>query len=579
MTNRKWIVAATATSALAMLLAGCGSGNGGDSSAGSATLKEEPAAGVDTSYTGELPQSKQTGRYDNPQPRDKVKDGGTLTLATTEIGPNWNANSTDGNTTYMAELWSWYQPNLLEADTVSGIPVKPNPDYLTDMKLVSKDPEVVEYDINPKATWNNGRPIDYTDFVATWKAMNGKDPNYNPPSTDGFDRITSVEKGDNDKQVIVTYGQQYYPWEIVFSSLVNADAADAKTFTSGWVKNPHNEWAAGPYIVQSFSDSQVTFTPNPKWWGDKPKLDKIVYKQMEDKAAMNAFLNGEIDETSCGSKDNLKQARGVKNAQIRYGYSTQTNVLTYNGKSEALKDIAVRKAITQAFDAKTWNKIRYQGMNWDVPQPGSEILMPFQKGYENNMPADSKFSVDNAKKTLEQAGYTMGKDGYYAKDGKTLAITFTTFGDSPTSQAEASAYVAMMKAIGVKCTVDSKPNSKFSDTVTNGDYEVLPMGWQANAAQGFVSSVTQFYTSDGPSNFTYIGSKDVDALLKKPGETPDYDTQVKDANIAEKAALAQYGNVPMSIAPEYHVVKKGLANYGGPRGFAGVPAQNIGWQK
>ena len=71
------------------------------------------------------------------------------------------------------------------------------------------------------------------------------------------------------------------------------EAADPKTFTQGWVKNPHNEWAAGPYKVDSFSDSQVTFVPNEKWWGNKPKLDKIVYKQMADTASLNAFQNGE----------------------------------------------------------------------------------------------------------------------------------------------------------------------------------------------------------------------------------------------------------------------------------------------
>ena len=39
----------------------------------------------------------------------------------------------------------------------------------------------------------------------------------------------------------------------------------------------------------------VTFVPNEKWWGNKPKLDKIVYKQMADTASLNAFQNGEID--------------------------------------------------------------------------------------------------------------------------------------------------------------------------------------------------------------------------------------------------------------------------------------------
>lgn len=142
--TRKLTALAAATAALAMLLAGCGAGNGnGSSNASSAT---EPPAGIDSSYTGDLPMPKVTERYDNHQSRDNVKDGGTLTLSIVEIGPNWNYLSSDGNTGYMSELWSWYQPSLLMTDQVNGSPIKVNPDFLTDMKLVSKDPMVVQYD-------------------------------------------------------------------------------------------------------------------------------------------------------------------------------------------------------------------------------------------------------------------------------------------------------------------------------------------------------------------------------------------------------------------------------------------------
>ena len=59
--------------------------------------------------------------------------------------------------------------SLLMTDQVNGSPIKVNPDFLTDMKLVSKDPMVVQYDINPKAKWNDGSDIDWTAFKATWE--------------------------------------------------------------------------------------------------------------------------------------------------------------------------------------------------------------------------------------------------------------------------------------------------------------------------------------------------------------------------------------------------------------------------
>lgn len=575
----KLTMLAAVTASFAMLFAGCGAESNKGSDA--PTLKEEPAAGIEFSYKGELPMPKVTERYDNHQERDNVKDGGTLTLSIGEITPNWNYLSTDGNTGYMSELWGWYMPNLLETDEVDGDPLKPNPDYLTDMKLVSENPMVVQFDLNPKAHWNNGRAMDYTDFQATWTAYNGKNPDYNPPTTDGFDKIASVEEGDNPQQIIVTFSEPYSNWQALFGSLLPAESKDPKTFTQGWVKNPHNEWAAGPYKVQDFSDSQVTFVPNEQWWGNKPKLDKIVYKQMSSTAVLNAFQNGEVDvadSDAVSTKDAVKQVRSVKDAQLRYGYSTKTRVLEYNGKAKPLDDINVRKALTQAFDVDTYNNIQFQGLNWKAEQPGSELLMPYQSGYENNMPADSKYNVDNAKKTLESAGYKMGDDGYYAKDGETLEVSFTFFGDDPTQQALATAYQAMMKKAGIKIKVVNKAEAKFSDTVTKGDFEVLPMAWQAPSAITFISSGPQLYTQDGPSNFTFIGSDEVDQLVGVPGTKFKYEEQTEAANKAEKAALELYSTVPVSNPPVYYGVKKGLANYG-PAGFAGTKPEDIGWQK
>ena len=574
--RKKATALVAAGAAMVMLLAGCG---GTDNSA--ATVTEEPASGFDSSYTGALPMPKTDQRYDNPQDRDNVKDGGTLTLAISEITSNWNYLSTDGNTGYMSELWNWYQPSLLMTTNVNGEPIEVNPNYLTDMKLISSDPMVVEYDINPKAKWNDGSDIDWTAFKATWEALNGSNPDYNPPSTDGYDKVKSVEEGDNAKQAIVTYSEPYYPWQLVFSSLVNPKAADAQTFTQGWVKNPHNEWAAGPYKVDSFSDSEVVFVPNENWWGDKPKLDKVIYKQMSSTAIINAFQNGEIDSTGSDgvtTKDNLKVVRGIEDAELRYGYSTKTRVLEYNGASAPLDDLQVRKAITQAFDVDTYNSIQFQGMDWDVKRPGSELLMPFQKGYEDNMPADSKYDVDAAKKTLEADGYTMGDDGYYTKDGKTLEVSFTFFGDDSTQQALGNAYQAMMKKAGVKVELRNLDSAKFSETVLGGDYQVLPMAWQSPSALSFVTSGPQLYTSDGPSNFTYVGDADLDKMLQEAGSHEKYDDQIKATNAAEKKALALYGTVPVSTPGIYYAVKKGLANYG-PAGFANVRAEDIGWQK
>jgi len=136
----------------------------------------------------------------NPQPYDNIKDGGTLTTSLAEISPQFNTFQTDG-TAYTLTLWRWYNPILITF-TADGDAVY-NPDYLTDVK-----PEIVDgnsritYTINPKATYNDGAPIDWHSFESTWKTSNGKDPAYLVGSTDGYDRITSVVRGIDDRQAV-----------------------------------------------------------------------------------------------------------------------------------------------------------------------------------------------------------------------------------------------------------------------------------------------------------------------------------------------------------------------------------------
>ncbi|MFT9392640.1 ABC transporter family substrate-binding protein [Bifidobacterium sp.] len=573
------ISAMVVSAAAVVALAACGSG----SSASDQTYKTEPSEGTPTSYKGTLPMPSATKAYSNPLSRDKIKQGGTFTAGITEIGPDWNNLSVNGNTAYMASLWKFYQPQMWDY-SVDGSKATPNPDYLTSVKLTSTNPETIEFNINPKANYNDGTPIDYKSFVSTWKALNGKDSNYTPAVTAGYDQIASVTRGTSDKQAIVTLSTPYYPYQSLFQNLVNPEAASAATFTKGWENKPHNEWAAGPYIVQSVSDSQVVFVPNPKWWGNKAKLTKVTFKQMETSASINAFKNGEIDVTSASTADRLKTVMSVSDAYIRRAYSSSVNTYTINTKNGAVKDLQVRKALVQAIDRSQIAKISFQGLSWSEKLPGSVILPQFQEGYEDNMPAAAKYSAANAKKTLKADGYKLGSNGYFTKDGKTLDVSYTTFSDDPTIKAEANAMQKMAKSAGIKLDINIKASSEFSDTVTSGDWEIIGLGWSASDPFGYSSSSYQLYGSDSDSNYSFAGTKSIDAKLEKVVQTEDPTSAIKLFNTAEKEAQKLYAQIPTSNGPAIFAAKKGLANYG-PAGYAstfiGVPnhTEDLGWAK
>src|SRR6267143_4026529 len=71
----------------------------------------------------------------------------------------------------------------------------------------------VTWKLRPGVTWQDGKPLTSADVKFTADAING--PNYNPESTDGFDRIGSVDTPDA-LTAIVHYKEIYAPYDIQF---------------------------------------------------------------------------------------------------------------------------------------------------------------------------------------------------------------------------------------------------------------------------------------------------------------------------------------------------------------------------
>ncbi|MGN0286654.1 MAG: ABC transporter substrate-binding protein, partial [Atopobiaceae bacterium] len=311
-----------AVAAAGLGLVGCGGGSDSGSSGSSGSAGSEPQNGSPaTTALDQLPLPQKGMVYNNPQDRDNVQDGGTLVLPVSEVGPNWNYCSAEGNTVDMMTYWQYYMPvNMVLTDATGGT-MSPNPDYLESIDA-SEDSgkQVITIRVNPQAQFNDGTPIDYRAFQAIWTIMSGKDSRFSPSSTDGFDKIESVEKGSDDREVIVTMSEPVYPAEAVMSYVIHPSAVDPDVFENGWNLNPHAEWGAGPFTIDSVSDTQVVFVPNPKWWGTKPKLDSVTYKQMDAQAIYNAFKNGEVDATgsvSSGSAEMLSNFSSMDDAEVR----------------------------------------------------------------------------------------------------------------------------------------------------------------------------------------------------------------------------------------------------------------------
>lgn len=547
-----------AVAALALVLAGCGGGGSGGPAQTAESLSTTP------SY--------------NAQPYENVKDGGQVTLPfRSDLNPQFNQFQGD-MTTDTRLAWGFYNPMVITF-TPTGEPVI-NPDYVTKADAVdSGGKTTVTYTINPKAVFNDGTPIDWRAFESTWKANNGKDSAFIPNSTDGYDRITSVTRGADDKQAVVAFNGPNPWWQGLFNNLLHPKAATPDVFNKGYLNNPHPEWGAGPYVLSNFDkqNSTLTFERNPKWWGKKGKLDRITLVQMETQAKVNAFRNGQIDAAEAESADLLAQARSVPNADIRISGTPANFLLTLNSTTPVLKDPAVRKAVFDAIDRTQLAKIAFQGLDYTEDPGGSLVLQPYQKGYEDNLAAAVAFDPERAKQGLDAAGWVAGPDGVRTKGGQPLTFTYVQTGDTPTKRASSGAMVAMLKNIGVDLKIRVVPSTDFSKVMANKEFDMVFSGFKSSDPYG-VAYICQTYCSDSTLNKSGTGTAALDDELRKVNTLPTADEQYAAANAVEKKALATYGLLPVYSGPAIWATKPGLANWGaGLFAFNPLP-ETLGWQ-
>ena len=579
-------VAGGAAAALAGLgLAGCAK-EGGSGGAGSAT-GASPQNGVPaTTPLNQLPLPEKGKTYNNPKSRDQIKDGGIATFPVAEVGPDFNYFSVNGSTVYIKWFWLCYNSAVVPFRcNATASKFEPDPNFVDSSSVKEVDgKEVVTINIAEKATFNDGTPIDWRAVEAAWTVNNGKNSDYTPASTDGWSQVESVTKGDNDKQAIITFSQPYYPYEALVGFL-HPSAATPEVFNNGWKMNPHNEWGCGPFVVDSVDEAQITFKRNPKWWGDVAKLESITFKQMEAQAEFNAFKNGEIDATELGQQgtgEMLSNFQGMDKVEIRRSDSKSITCLEVNTTRDVLVDIEVRKAFMQCINTEPILGIVYQGVNWKEDRLSSLSILPWMDGYEDNLPQDvsanatADAQIAAAKKTLEDAGYELGSDGYYAKEGKQVAFGFTTIGDSNVTKNRAAAIQKMAKDAGMNITIDNKPSSDFSKTLVGGQWDVFLLGWSVSSAT--YNNGGQLFGSTSESNFTHAGSKELDAKFLAVTGIEDHAKQMKAFNEAEKEALKSYAFIPLYSGADVIVCKKGLANWG-PALLLDIVAENVGWEK
>ncbi len=545
----------------ALALSGCSNSGDNDSDDTSTTAAELPAS----DYT--------------KVERDQLEDGGTLRMAVSELPTSWNQWNSIGNN---VDLGVTMAPFILPQNWIIGedASYEPNPTFIKDYKI-SDDGLDLTINLNDKAVWNNGTSITAADYVATWKANNGSNADFDAASTDGWTQMTDVAAGDSEFQVKVKFKAAYPDWAANFSTVAPAaGVGDPDTFNDGWNDGMAVvDWFTGPFIVTDIDQSAklITLEKNPNWWGDEPKLDKVTFKALDPAATAQAFANNELDIVDgIIDADTYQLVQKRSDATLKMSDSVQWRHFTFNSRAGVLKDKAIRQAIQKGINTADITASDLAGMptaDMDM-HLGNHFFMPSQEGYEDNSVA---FDPDGAKADIEALGYTMNEtSGYYEKDGTALSFKYLRVPEIPTSNNEGVMLQSQMKDIGIKVDFDDITSKDLFKRITPGEFEVTTFAWQGTPFP--MANVGQIYGTDSGSNFSGYSDPKIDEYITKIATETDHEKRVALANEVDKVIWDDVMTLPIYYRAKITAVPSNLANFGASA-FEWFKAEDIGYTK
>ncbi|MEU2227195.1 ABC transporter family substrate-binding protein [Streptomyces sp. NPDC018347] len=558
-TTAAWIAATAAT---ALLVTGCGS-SGSDHEP-----KKAAAPRVD-------------GQDINAHPLSDLRQGGTFKAAISQWITQYNVNTVDGAQGDAQDIARTVLPDLFDSDARGAHHA--NPDFLLSAKVTSTSPQVVEYRLNPKARWSDGKPLSWHDLHAQWQALNGSDKAYEAADTSGYDQISEVGQGRDAHTVKVTFKAPYADWQRLFDPLYPAAYIDTpREFVQSWAEKvpvSGNAFKIGRYDRTA---QTITLVPDPAWWGTRPRLDSITYRVLDFPARTDAYLNKEIDYTTALLPEDYKRLVKAPGTDIRRGARWDEVHITLNGGRGPLKDLRVRQAIQHAVDRKGINQAFAQDLSFELKPLDNHFFMPNQRGYEDTTGGNAAYDPDAAKKLLDAAGWKDNGEGEpRTKDGKPLTLDYVLSSGSTSAQLDQAELVQQqLAAAGVKVELRKVPaNDYFNEFVNKGNFDLTSFRNVDAVYQTMLASTFQQPAGGNLfQNFGAVGSPEVDALLKKAGGTTDPTAAARLYNEADREIWRLGHSVELYQRPEILAVRANLANLGA-EGLADVDYTKVGWLK
>ena len=357
------------------------------------------------------------------------------------------------------------------------------------------------FKLRDDAKFSDGEPVRASDVAFTLNTIRG--------SKNAQADLSMVEDASapDDATLVVKLSK---PYNALLYTLAVVGIVPEHAYGPDYGQKPIG---SGRYVLTQWDrGQQVILDASPSYYGEKPQIERVVVVFMEEDAALAAAKSGQVDMayTSATLADQQVEgytlesydtvdSRGVQLPVVPSGTEREDGPNTYPAGNDVTCNLEVRQAVNLAVDR--------QAIIDDVLGGHGSVAYSIGDGLpwaSEDMRCD--YAPDRARALLEGAGWKLGDDGVYARDG--LACAFDLYyatGDS-VRQAMAYALADQLGQVGIRVTPRS---GSWDDLYPHEFSDPIMWGWGSNSP----SDVYELNSSKGTMNYACYENDQVDAYL------------------------------------------------------------------
>lgn len=395
------------------------------------------------------------------------------------------------------------QSTLVKTDVNMGL----HNDVATSYEC-SEDGMMWTFKIRTDVKFTDGEPLTAEDVAFTINGIKSA-----PASEVDLSMVSEAVALDDETVEI----RMEHPFNILMYTLATIGICPAHAHGEDYGQNPIG---SGRYkLAQWDRGQQVIFEANPDYYGEAPKMQRVVVVFMDEDASLAAAQAGQVDiaYTSATIADGLPagyellavktvDSRGISLPMVPAGATRTVGDREYAAGNDVTCDLALRRAMNYAVDREALVERSLNGYATPAFSPSDGMPWACEA-------MKISTDVDKAKAILEEGGWTLGSDGIAVKDGVRAEFNLYYMTNDMMRQAMAVDFAEQMAPLGIKVNVEGKPWEELEPMSYS---EAQLWGWGSNSP----IEVYNLNYSEGSSDFACRDNEATNEYLERAVAAP-----------------------------------------------------------